>query len=407
MAAESAPPKYPSEMVRQHRRAASAVALPALCLALGACAPEDERPPRADFSSGGTPAAGGGPGIILPPEPTLPGCTGSERIRVLSDVPRLYFVLDRSASMAQALGSGSRSKWQSAQAAVTRVLRAIGHRVEYAAAVFPSIVSACAAGREVFPFTQGDPPTYAASGTTGPILQDLVQRLAVIDPVGGTPTAATLAAVHEKLEGVSVRSAVVLATDGAPNCNPEAECTSAACIPDLEGAVFGANRCGVDASCCDAKVLGPGAGSNCVDEAETLRAIESLAASGIPTYVIGLPGAEPYAAVLDRLAHAGGTARDGDTAYYAVSDAPALERALFEIGTGVAITCDLALANKPAKANLVNVFFDGEPVPQNPDNGWDWDSETTLSLRGEACTHLRSGNVLTVDVTYGCLTIVE
>lgn len=379
--------------------------LPAMLASLSACNAE-ERPPRADFSSAGAPAAGGGPGRIDIPVPTIPGC-GSERIPVLSDVPRLYFVLDRSASMAEALGDTSRSKWQSAQLAVSTVLRAIGHRVEYAAAVFPSIAAACAEGREVFPFTQGDPPTYAAAGQTGPILQDFVRRLSVIDPFGGTPTAATLVALRDKLAGASVRSAVVLATDGAPNCNIDAECPSAACIPDLEGASFGERRCGVELGCCDPKALGPGAGSNCVDEDETVRAVEALAALGIPTYVIGMPGAEAYASVLNRLAEVGGTAQTGETAYYAVSDAPALEQALLEIGTGVAIECAITLADMPERANLVNVFFDGQLVPQNADNGWDWDAEATLSLRGEACTRLRSGSVLIVDVTYGCTTVVE
>src|SRR5690606_18913798 len=123
--------------------------------------------------------------------------------------------------------------------------------------------------------------------------------------------------------------------------------------------------------------------------------------------LIGMPGAEAYASVLNRLAEVGGTAQTGETAYYAVSDAPALEQALLEIGTGVAIECAITLADMPERANLVNVFFDGQLVPQNADNGWDWDAEATLSLRGEACTRLRSGSVLIVDVTYGCTTVVE
>src|SRR5690606_41943288 len=47
--------------------------------------------------------------------------------------------------------------------------------------------------------------------------------------------------------------------------------------------------------------------------------------------LIGMPGAEAYASVLNRLAEVGGTAQTGEAAYYAVSDAPALEQALLEI----------------------------------------------------------------------------
>ncbi len=67
----------------------------------------------------------------------------------------------------------------------------------------------------------------------------------------------------------------------------------------------------------------------------------------MPTYVIGMPGAEAYADVLDRLAIAGGTARDGAPSYYDAADTGALGEALYAIGTGVAISCSIELESAP------------------------------------------------------------
>jgi hypothetical protein len=56
---------------------------------------------------------------------------------------------------------------------------------------------------------------------------------------------------------------------------------------------------------------------------------------------------------------------------------------------------------------LVNLYFDGELVAQGAEDGWDWTSEAALSVRGEACTSLRSGAVREVQIVYGCRTVVR
>ena len=372
-------------------------------LLLAACS-DEPRPPRANFApSGGS----GGAGIPVP-SATPSGC-GDEAIPALVDLPRLYFVLDRSASMHEALPGESVDKWHATQVAVAGLLRAIGHRVEYGAAIFPGAGGTCEAGREVFPFSPGDALPDEPSNRNGPTLQYLLQRLSVIQPDGGTPVAPTLAALRPALEASSglVRTYVVLATDGAPNCNPEARCDRASCIPDIEGASFGEVLCGTEFSCCDPEAIGIGAESNCVDDDATLSEVAALSAAGISTYVIGMPGASAYDAFLDQVALAGGTARDSTPRYFAVADATELSDALFEIGTGVAISCDLTLAEVPEDASLVNVYYDGEVVPYGENDGWVWDGDSALVFHGAACDELRSGDVLRVSINYGCTTVIE
>lgn len=374
-------------------------------LAILGCSSHDH-PPPADFSTGGTPEVPDG-GVLIGGSSGAPATCGGQRIEAVLDPPTLYFVLDRSGSMQDSIEGSSENKYATARSAVATLLRAIGHRVRYGAAVFPSAVNddTCDPGRQVFQATLGDPASYAANGMNGPLLQDLLRRLSVLGTGGGTPTAATLATLAPTLEGLGENTYVILATDGAPNCNQAASCGSDRCIPDLEQLVLGSEVCGVSRSCCDPDFLGVGAGQNCIDDEAETRVAE-LFEAGIQTFVIGMPGSGAYASLLDRLAQAGGTARSSGPAYYAVDDTDALTEALFEIGTGVAIECEIELETEPVREDLVNVYLDGEVLPFEPDDGWEWTAADTISLRGDACARLTNLKVLEVEVIYGCETVV-
>src|SRR5688500_11263350 len=84
----------------------------AIAYLLAACA-ADERPPRADYDSSGAPSNSGVPIPSSPPA----GC-GDEEIPAVVDLPRLYFVLDRSGSMREALPGEGIDKWRGTQIAV-------------------------------------------------------------------------------------------------------------------------------------------------------------------------------------------------------------------------------------------------------------------------------------------------
>src|SRR5690606_2047801 len=100
---------------------------------------------------------------------------------------------------------------------------------------------------------------------------------------------------------------VVLLTDGAPNCNLSRSCTAKDCIPNLEGVAFSdGTTCNADFNCC-APDWFP---HLCLDGDPTLDELTRLAEVDVSTYVIGLPGGNAYADLLNRMAIAGRTARD-------------------------------------------------------------------------------------------------
>jgi hypothetical protein len=165
-------------------------------------------------------------------------------------------------------------------------------------------------------------------------------------------------------------------------------------------------RCAADFNCCDPANVRDGP-RMCVDESDTSAALEHLAASGVATYVIGLPGSSTYADVLNRFAEAGQTARAGELRYYAAEDQLELTTALRQILGSVAISCDIALDAPPPDRRLVNVYFDQRVVPQNGGLGWSWIDDRTLRIEGSRCDELKSGDVGQVQVVSGCVTIVE
>jgi len=336
---------------------------------------------------------------------------GDQEIPAISEPPNLYFIVDRSGSMSDLLPGSASSKYENARIAISVMLRAVGHRVNYGAAVFPAFSNpdGCATGSEIFPTEAGDPPRFAARGQNGPVLQDLLDRLGRYAPTGGTPTAATLKALEPTIFGLGgKKSYLVLMTDGAPNCNVNLSCGVDQCIPNIEHESIGATSCTAPVNCCDAKQVGEAGIGYCVDSDATVAAVTDFENAGIDTYVVGMPGSEQYAALLGRLALAGNTARAGSTPYYAVSDTSELTDALKAIGAQVAISCTLPLAAQPDDVGFVNVYFDGQAVPFDASDGWHWAAtENSIQIEGAACSTLSAGNVLNVQVVSGCKTVVR
>ena len=374
-----------------------------------------ERPSPGDVVGGGRrdpdPPDGS---VVIPGDggcdstPTGDFC-GQTFLREVDDPPNVYFVVDRSGSMGAPIEGSVLSKYQAARAAITGLLRSIGHRVRYGATVFPPKLDpdTCGPGEEIFSTVRGDPAACSVPGVPGPLLSNFALRLASFTPDGSTPTAATLDALLPTLVELEGETSVILVTDGAPNCNFEASCSAEDCTLNIENVSVGNHACTSGYNCCDPANTGPNGPGYCADGDATENAIEALAAEGIETYVIGMPGAEPYAALLNRLAAAGGTARGAEIDYYAVGDASALRDALYDIGTGIAIRCSIDLEAPPEDSTRVNVYFDGAVVPGDDPDGWVWDGDRRIEVRGEACDRLRSGEILEARVVFGCDTIVR
>lgn len=330
-----------------------------------------------------------------PPAPDASGLCGNQIHQAISDAPNLYFVLDASGSMA-VIESGQ-TRYDLVRIAMVDLVQKLGPLINVGAAIFPSNVTnqdPCREGAEVFPVTPGDP--FAGEGTEGPTTKGL--RLSTLtDPVGGTPTGATLEALGPTLTSLPGETIVLLATDGGPNCNLDALCTAEECMSNIEGS------CAPDVNCCAPGAIdGP---SLCVDRAATVLAIEWLAAAGIKVYVIGIPGSEVYADVLDDMAIAGGAPQPAAPFYYRIDDVAALGGVFSEIAA-VVVSCEFDLVDPPPEEGQTNVYLDQELLPYDEVNGWRWTSPSSLELVGDACERLKDGEVGQVQIVSGCPTEV-
>jgi hypothetical protein len=407
----------PGWVVRRQRCAgAAAVPLVAALAALG-CAPSDRPALIADPPPAEKPAPSD-PGFIVDPDDTpTPGTVstcGAATVTLDFVRPNLYFAIDASGSMTDSIPRGDATYTTDAPpanryAALSRAIKAllsrVGHRVNYGATLFPTLDVDCDAGEEIHPLAAGDNVSFAVSGETGPVLRSFMFSINRRAPRGGTPVARALEALVPRLAGAGANTYVFLVTDGGPNCNDDARCGVDACIPNIERVSLSDGlACDESINCCDGSLFGPG---NCLDSSGSLGAVHSLAAVGVRTFVIGIPGSEAYASLLDQLAVAGDTARAESPFYYRVADADALLQTVSALGTTVALGCSIQLREPPPDAALVNLFFDGELIPSDPVDGWAFKDETTVEVHGAACALLQNGEVLQADVIAGCPSILR
>ncbi len=260
------------------------------------------------------------------------------------------------------------------------------------------------------------PPTgddVGADGVLAEHAQRLTERVAALQPAGGTPTAAALAFVGSQAslrEDDGRDDYVVLLTDGLPNCNdanPAQVCgCDAATCGTCAGGVCAAQReaCRCTTASCDGALCSRG----CLDADTTVAEVARLRAGGLRTAVIGF-GAEARAGdgpeVLARLARAGGFTRrcagDGECGASRCV-AGACEDALFLAGDGDELAaalravsaalppspCEFHLVSPPTDEALLAVRVDGEHVPAGAQT-WRYEaSRSTVIFEGELCARL-------------------
>jgi hypothetical protein len=316
-------------------------------------------------------------------------CVGTE-IPLATNAPVLYFVLDASGSMAE------QGKWTNMLAAIAELIDAVGAQARFGAAVFPEPnAGACTSGVEVMPVRLGDATGAASSAFLA---------ATAFTPVGGTPTAATLRALVPELAAFPQATYAILATDGGPNCNDQLSCDADTCTSNMDG-VAGC-PVGGPPNCCDP--AGGVGGVGCLDGPDAVDAVKALGVAGVETFVMGIPGSAPYAAVLDQLALAGGGARASEPYYYRVdtADTTALAASLAQIAAAATASCTVVLQHVPEDPGDVNVYVGGALVPRDGPNGWVL-AGTKLTLEGSTCQALRSGTALTIRVTEGCATVTQ
>jgi hypothetical protein len=338
------------------------------------------------FTSFVTAACGARTGLLLP---ELDGgafsCVGTD-IPLDTKAPNLYFVLDASTSMQED------AKWTNVQSAVATLIDQIGPRAQFGAAVFPvQGGDVCETGDEVMPLRAGD-----SQGATAHAFLAATS----FTPSGGTPTAATLEALEPELRAFPESTFVILATDGGPNCDAALSCTVDDCTSNLDGM----QNCSPP-NCCDPSELG---GQGCLDGAAATQAVLALRMAGVETFVMGIPGSAPYAALLDDLAIAGGGARGSEPFYYQVdtADTGALAEALAQIAAQAIASCTFTLTQAPANADEVNVTVGASVVARDGPDGWLLQG-TKLTLEGSTCVAIETGGAPPVAVLQGCPTVTR
>jgi hypothetical protein len=337
------------------------------------------------------------------------GC-GQTTIKGASKEVDILLVIDRSGSMSATPAGFATDKWTALKTALPAALDPVKGGISLGMELFPNnlttpIPVGCTSQCWDMPAGEAAIVVPVAPGTTA--LPGIVAKLAA-PPSGGTPTRAALQAALDYFTTGSGKALggdkyVLLATDGGPNGNTT-PCMQATCTVNMDRQEFG----GSFPNYCDSALVADGPKS-CLDDKPTETLLTMMAGLGIKTFVVGIPGTEPYVSTLDALAVAGGApAQATSPKYFAVTAAGGVDglQKVFETITQKLIkTCRLQLQSDPPDAMLLNVTVDGKTVLYGDANGWTLDSTTspaTVELVGTTCSNVEKNGASSIQILYGC-----
>lgn len=290
------------------------------------------------------------------------------RVSLVPVKPVVMLALDRSTSMNQNIASGG-SKWRALTTALHAALPPVTSDIELGLAFFPAPGSGQTCG-------------VSSSVELAPAFENANAALTLIDgtsPGGATPTALGIevagAALRARRTAGSAR-ALILATDGAPDCNTSLDSRTCTCI--------NGNSCSA---------------TRCLDDVRTISKVTELASAGVPTWVIGIgSGDATFIDVLNRLAVAGGKPRAGSQRFYSATSQAELTAAFVDIEAQVG-SCVFLMSSIPELGGSVTMTVDGEFLPYDAQNGWSWIDVDNgeIRLNGDACA-----NAVTPVATLDC-----
>jgi hypothetical protein len=304
---------------------------------------------------------------------------------------QLMFVLDRSQSMRFSIrgetGAPQREwRWTLLENALRSTITTFDQQIAMGAKFYPE-PSPVGSPANIACRTDQGVAIAPARGNAGRILASFGEA----DPSGGTPTAEALQAAATYLtSNRSVARTIVLATDGAPNCNGALDRSTCVCTAATRNC------------------RQPQGQYSCLDDARTVAVVRDIAEQKrIPVYVIGIGSTETpeFLRVLDDIAIAGGRARNATPRHYNVQSGAELTQALETIRDAVA-KCTYLTPSSPTNPNGMQVEIGGRAIPrdQTKTNGWDWVDQAygELAFFGQACTDAQSSPASVIGGVVSC-----
>ncbi len=310
-------------------------------------------------------------------------------------IAQLMFVIDRSGSMAFSLDGrqpdrfgnlppGVLSRWDTLRDALFQTITPFDNALAMGAKFYPEASPPGPAPADEACRTDVGVGIAPARGN----VKDIINVFDTTDPNGGTPTSEALRLAAQYINGTrGVARTMILATDGAPNCNGDLDAERCTCTA-------------ASGNCASA----PGGEFNCLDEVRSISVVRDIFQNmKIPVYVIGIGSTErpEFLKVLDDMAVAGGRPRATTPRHYNVQTSADLTAALGSISDSIA-KCTYLTPSAPTDPNAINVEINGTTIARDPThtNGWDWVDQTfgTLAFFGPACV-VASGGGTTSQVT--------
>lgn len=292
-----------------------------------------------------------------------------ESIMIPVVAPRVVLVVDRSGSMSDN-PLGTQTRWSALHGVISQVVDGQDANTQFGLAMFP----AEGAG-DTFPDGACEAPAaldVAVGADTGAAIMSAMPTADAMTH-GGTPAASAvdLAADHLRAIDGDDPKLMVLVTDGAANCAPDATIATAALYDEgLQDAVAAAYM------------------------------------DGITTYVVGIqisteldPASGVVAAEqLDEVALLGGAALDDERKFYSVEDQAALSAALDSITAELGCTMELGEELDPDREAALRVAgeYTSEISDCASEDGWMYGEDgASIQLCGQACSDFQaSGEIL-------------
>lgn len=351
------------------------------------------------------------PDLLTTLNPGEPGvCSQSQAAAEFNQI-NMLIVMDKSGSMNTQPAGYSKTKWAGAVDSLKSSLDPQDPLVQYGFMLFPYLDGGTVTSCEL---ADGELAVNVPVGPASETVDRITELMSNVVPGGGTPTANALGAAldyYTKGKGVSLVGSkyVLLVTDGGPNCNDTVVCGPETCTANMDKSPA---TCGSGVpNCCDIDIWVSGRAnpqSLCLDDQAVVGKIQALAAAGIKTFVVGIPGTEAYSTYLDTFAEEGGVPVTDATKthkYYEVTGESGLAEAFKSITTSLVRSCTVPLEQKPMDTDNINVAIDCNPVPQKTGDVANWHYDATVPaivVEGGYCARIEQAGVKRVDIVLGC-----